>query len=60
VFHSYVKDCDAASAAGKPWRRPRLRTCFGPLRVAYDYDAIKRVLTRELIESRPRNLWRYR
>src|SRR6185436_4768957 len=34
--------------------------CFGPLEVAYDYDAIKRVLTRELIESRPRNLWRYR
>jgi threonine synthase len=35
-------------------------TCFGPLEVAYDYDAIRRVLTRELIESRPRNLWRYR
>src|SRR5512147_3273834 len=35
-------------------------TCFGPLEVAYDYDAIKRVFTRELIESRPRNLWRYR
>ena len=34
--------------------------CFGPLEVAYDYDGIKRVLTRELIESRPRNLWRYR
>jgi threonine synthase len=35
-------------------------TCFGPLEVEYDYDAIRRVLTRELIESRPRNLWRYR
>ncbi|MCI0344705.1 MAG: threonine synthase, partial [Chloroflexi bacterium] len=35
-------------------------TCFGPLEVVYDYDAIRRVLTRELIESRPRNLWRYR
>jgi threonine synthase len=35
-------------------------TCFGPLEVEYDYDAIKRVFTRELIESRPRNLWRYR
>jgi threonine synthase len=35
-------------------------TCFGPLEVVYDYAAIKRVLTRELIESRPRNLWRYR
>ena len=35
-------------------------TCFGPLEVVYDYDAIRRVLTRELIESRPPNLWRYR
>ncbi len=35
-------------------------TCFGPLEVQYDYQAIRRSLTRELIESRPRNLWRYR
>jgi len=35
-------------------------TCFGPLEVVYDYDAIRKVLTRERIESRPRNLWRYR
>jgi threonine synthase len=34
--------------------------CFGPLEVTYDYAAIGRVLTRELIESRPHNLWRYR
>ncbi len=34
--------------------------CFGPLEVQYDYDAIAKVLTREKIESRPRNLWRYR
>src|SRR5213080_3148828 len=35
-------------------------TCFGPLEVVYDYAAIRRVLTHELIASRPRNLWRYR
>src|SRR5438128_182347 len=35
-------------------------TCFGPLEVVYDYAAIGRVLPRETIESRPRNLWRYR
>lgn len=34
--------------------------CFGPLEVAYDYDGIKGVLTREKILSRPQNLWRYR
>ncbi len=34
--------------------------CFGPLEVQYDYESMKRVVTRELIESRPRNLWRYK
>ena len=34
--------------------------CFGPLEVGYDYDAIMGRMTREAIESRPRNLWRYR
>jgi threonine synthase len=33
--------------------------CLGPLEVAYDYAAVKGVLTRELIESRPPSLWRY-
>lgn len=34
--------------------------CFGPLEVDYDYPRIKKVLTREKIVSRPKNLWRYR
>ena len=34
--------------------------CFGPLKVDYDYEKIKRKLTRETIECRPKNLWRYR
>ncbi|MCS7002476.1 MAG: threonine synthase, partial [Dehalococcoidia bacterium] len=34
--------------------------CFGPLEATYDYDAIKRVLTRAAIESRPLTMWRYR
>jgi threonine synthase len=34
--------------------------CFGPLEVVYNYEKIKEVLTREVIESRPKNLWRYR
>ncbi len=32
--------------------------CLGPLEPLYDYAAI--TLTREMIESRPKNLWRYR
>lgn len=34
--------------------------CLGPLEAVYDYAAIKDVLTRDAIERRPRNLWRYR
>ena len=34
--------------------------CFGPLEVSYDYDAIGKVLTREVIEAREPNMWRYR
>lgn len=34
--------------------------CFGPLEVDYDYERIKKKLTKEVIESRPKNLWRYR
>jgi threonine synthase len=33
---------------------------FGPLEVAYDYDRIKSVLTRAVIQSRPQTMWRYR
>ena len=46
---------------GFPGRRALgLRQCLGPLEVTYDYDAIRRVVSRESIESRPKNLWRYR
>ena len=34
--------------------------CFGPLEVVYDYARIKAAVSRGLIESRPRNLWRYK
>ena len=34
--------------------------CLGPLEVTYDYPAIRGVMSRSLIESRPRSLWRYR
>ena len=34
--------------------------CFGSIEAEYDYDAIRGVLTRQAIESRPRSLWRYR
>jgi len=33
--------------------------CFGPLEVIYDYEKIKKNLTRGKIEGRPKSMWRY-
>jgi len=33
--------------------------CFGPLEVAYDYDAIRAATSRERIAHGPANIWRY-
>jgi threonine synthase len=34
--------------------------CFGPLEVDYEYEEIKKVISREKIESRQKNMWRYK
>jgi threonine synthase len=34
--------------------------CFGPLEVAYDYEAIAAHLTRERIATGPQTIWRYK
>ncbi len=34
--------------------------CFGPLEVKYDYDLIRRTVSRETIEAGPNSIWRYR
>jgi threonine synthase len=34
--------------------------CFGPLEVIYDYEEIKKNLSRARIEERPKTMWRYR
>ena len=33
--------------------------CFGPMEVAYDYDAMRGNVTRESISAGPRSIWRY-
>jgi threonine synthase len=35
-------------------------SCFGPLEIVYDYQAIRKAISRERIAARERNLWRYR
>lgn len=47
---------------GKPYPKEPLHVCsfcFGPLEVDYDYEGIKKVLTRKVIESRGKTMWRY-
>ncbi len=48
---------------GRLYEKLAIHICefdFGPLEAAYDYEAIRPVLTRQLIESRPQSMWRYR
>ncbi|QVL31452.1 threonine synthase [Telmatocola sphagniphila] len=48
---------------GKLYPKSPVNFCsddFGPLEVVYDYDAIQPCISREKIEMRPRNMWRYR
>ncbi|MDP3786806.1 MAG: threonine synthase [Candidatus Omnitrophota bacterium] len=59
---SYVKGLKCREC-GRPYPKQPIYVCeycFGPLEVDYDYVKIKKDLTREAIESRPQNLWRYR
>lgn len=49
--------CQASYPATALWVCDK---CLGPLEVTYDYPAIARLVSRDLIESRPKSLWRYR
>ena len=50
--------CHLCKATFPPEATYVCERCLGPLEPFYDYGSI--ALTRELIESRPKNLWRYR
>ncbi len=48
---------------GKDYPKEALHVCsfcFGPLEVDYEYEGIKKVLSREKIESRGKTMWRYK
>ena len=47
--------CGATYPAKASW----VCECLGPLEVTYDYAAIRKAISRELITSRPASLWRY-
>ncbi len=48
---------------GKIYPKQPINFCtedFGPLEVDYDYELVRESLSREKIEMRPENMWRYR
>ncbi len=48
---------------GKLYEKKAIHVCefdFGPLEAAYDYEEIKKSISRAVIESRPQTMWRYR
>jgi threonine synthase len=62
VSNEFVKGLKCR-LCGKAYPKAPLNFCtddFGPLEVDYDYDAIAEVLTRQKIELRSFNMWRYR
>ena len=59
---SYMKALKCREC-GKEYPKEALHVCelcFGPLEVAYEYEKIKGVLSREIIEKRAPNMWRYK
>lgn len=59
---SYVKGLKCREC-GRPYPKQAIYVCeycFGSLEVDYDYEAIRKNLTREKISKGPNSLWRYR
>ena len=52
--------CKECGATYEPKAKHVCEECFGPLEVTYDYDAIRRQVSRESIEAGPNSIWRYK
>ncbi len=57
VSHLRCRECGAEY---EPKAMHVCELCFGPLEVAYDYDLLRRTVTRESIQAGPHSIWRYR
>ncbi|MGA9526964.1 MAG: threonine synthase [Terriglobales bacterium] len=58
--HAYQLRCRECGKTFDNQPRSICEECFSPLEVTYDYDQIKKHISRELIASRKPNIWRYR
>lgn len=59
---SYLKGLKCREC-GKGYPKEALHVCelcFGPLEVDYNYEKIKKAVTREIISKRQPNMWRYK
>jgi threonine synthase len=52
--------CRECGAEYEPVAKHVCELCFGPLEVAYDYDWLKRTVSRQSIQAGPHSIWRYR
>lgn len=52
--------CKECGAEYEPKATHVCELCFGPLEVKYDYDWLRKTVTRETIEAGPNSIWRYR
>ncbi|NEP50116.1 MAG: threonine synthase [Moorea sp. SIO3C2] len=52
--------CKECGAEYEPKAMHVCEECFGPLEVKYDYDILRRHVTRQSIEAGPKSIWRYR
>lgn len=52
--------CKECGAEYEPKATHVCEMCFGPLEVKYDYDWLRKTVTRETIQAGPNSIWRYR
>jgi len=59
---SFVKGLKCKECGGEYPKEPLhvCEMCFGPLEAAYKYDEIKESISRDIIEKRDHNIWRYK
>ncbi len=57
---SYELRCRECGKTFENQPRSICEHCFSPLEVTYDYDTIRKQVSREMFASRPPNIWRYR
>jgi len=52
--------CRECGATCEPVAKHVCELCFGPLEVVYDYEHLRRTVTRQSIQAGPLSIWRYR